>query len=140
MRAIPLLRSIFRALKSSNQKGWLTDISFFVGLAPTAPPHWADRRSGSSTYSIGTGAGSSSAPKRVLVGQAGIRLSTCPNMLYSPPPRWLQLLVSLGPPYLRCSNKSPLPFRIAEVSARARTLHLYSINGSTASIAQQHGR
>jgi hypothetical protein len=36
-RAIPLLRSFFRALRLSYQKGWLTDISFFVGLAPTAP-------------------------------------------------------------------------------------------------------
>jgi len=72
-RAIPLLRSFFRALQSSS-KVWLMDISFSVGASPDNPHSTlADRGSGSIAYSIDSG----SAPRCNLVGQPGIRVSTC---------------------------------------------------------------
>jgi hypothetical protein len=136
--AIPLLRSFFRALKSLSKR--LADACFFLRRAgpDNAPrPTLADRGSGSSssssTYSTGTGTGTAPAQLRDasdLVWQAGIRVrvSTCPNMLSNPPPRWLR--VSLGPPYLRCAKvKSLLPFRIAEVSGCVTSLFYKWENG-----------
>jgi hypothetical protein len=68
-RAIPLLRSFFRALQSLSKS--LADGYFFLRrLAPTTPHSTlADRGFGSITYSIGSG----SAPRRVLVGQYGYK-------------------------------------------------------------------
>lgn len=49
-------------------------LPFFVGLAP-------DPRTGRIEVLTPVPIGTGSAPRRALVGQAGMRVGTCPNML-----------------------------------------------------------